>query len=250
MKALFVAYQDTVSRTWTPVARLTHDGKFYHFAYTRGAKNLPDFVPFGRMNELDAEYVSEQIFPLFANRLLPKSRPEYKDYLNWLGLSGVGHDALDELARTGGLRATDSLELIPCPEPTSSNQYEVYFFCRGLRHFPAASQARSLALEKGDRLYLMQDLQNGSDGTALLLRTDDPVTAVGYVPRYYSAEFSSLIKLVGAEAAKVTVEKVNADAPVQYRVLCKFTAPWPMQFQPCQAGLYEVDSTLRTPGSN
>lgn len=250
MKALFVAYQDTVSRTWTPVARLTHDGQFYHFSYTRGAKNLHDFVPFGRMNELDAEYVSEKIFPLFANRLLPKSRPEYKDYLNWLGLSDVGHDALEELARTGGLRATDSLELIPCPEPTSSNQYEVYFFCRGLRYLPAESQARSLTLEKGDRLYLMQDLQNSIDGMALLLRTDDPVTAVGYVPLYYSAEFSSLIKLVGADAAKVTVEKVNADAPVQYRVLCKFSAPWPMQFQPCQAGLYEVDSALHSPSSN
>lgn len=247
MKALFVVSQDFVSKTWTPVARLTHDGKFYHFAYTRGAKNLPDFVPFGRMTELDAEYVSEQIFPLFANRLLPKSRPEYKDYLNWLGLTGVSHDILEELGRTGGLRATDSLELIPCPEPTSSNQYEVYFFCRGLRHMSADSQARSLALVKGEQLFLTKDIQNVSDGMALILRTEEPVTLVGYVPRYYSAEFSRLIDLVGADAPKVTVEKVNADAPVQYRVLCKFSAPWPAQFQPCQAGLYEVDSTPRTP---
>jgi hypothetical protein len=250
MKALFVAYQDTVSRTWTPVARLTHDGKYYHFSYTRGAKNLPDFVPFGRMNELDAEYVSEEIFPLFKNRLLPKSRPEYKDYLNWLGLSGVSHDVLEELGRTGGLRATDSLELIPCPEPTSSNQYEVYFFCRGLRHMSADSQARSLALVKGEQLYLTKDIQNVSDGMALILRTEEPVTLVGYVPRYYSAEFSRLIDLVGADAPKVTVEKVNADAPVQYRVLCKFSAPWPVQFQPCQAGLYEVDSALHSTSSN
>jgi len=250
MKSLFVAYQDTVSRTWTPVARLTHDGKLYHFAYTRGAKNLTNFVPFGRMVELDAEYVSEQIFPLFANRLLPKSRPEYKDYLNWLGLTGADHDALEELARTGGLRATDSLELIPCPEPTSSNQYEVYFFCRGLQHFPGNSQARSLVLAKGEPLYLMQDIQNDKDNMALLLRTDDPVTLVGYVPRYYSAEFSRLINLVGGGATKVTVEKVNADAPIQYRVLCKLSAPWPMQFQPCQNGLYEVDAALRTPNSN
>lgn len=250
MKALFVAYQDTVSRTWTPVARLTHDGKFYHFAYTRGARNLPNFVPFGRMNELDAEYVSEQIFPLFANRLLPKSRPEYNDYLNWLGLNGVDHDILEELARTRGLRATDSLELIPCPEPTSSNQYEVYFFCRGIRHMTADSQARSLTLVKGEQLYLTKDIQNVSDGMALILRTDDPVSLVGYVPRYYSAEFSRLIDLVGAEAPKVTVEKVNADAPIQYRVLCKFSAPWPVEFQPCQAGSYEVNSELNSPKSN
>jgi len=39
MKALFVAYQDTVSRTWTPVARLAHDGQIYHFyaKYMAGA---------------------------------------------------------------------------------------------------------------------------------------------------------------------------------------------------------------------
>jgi hypothetical protein len=241
MKALFVAYQDTASRTWTPVARLTHDGKLYHFSYTRGAKNLPNFVPFGRMNELDAEYVSEQIFPLFANRLLPKSRPEYQDYLNWLGLDGVSHDVLEELGRTGGLRATDSLELIPCPEPNSSNWYEVYFFCRGLRHLTAESQARSLTLSRGEQLYLAQDIQNANDGMALLLRTGDPVTLVGYVPRFYSVEFSSLIKMAGVDAPKVTVEKVNADAPIQYRVLCKFSAPWPIQFQPCQTGPYEVE---------
>jgi hypothetical protein len=250
MKALFVAYQDTVSRTWTPVARLTHDGRFYHFSYTQGVKNIPHFVPFGRMSKLDAEYVSEQIFPLFANRLLPKSRPEYKDYLNWLGLPEVGHDALEELARTGGLRATDSLELIPCPEPNNANQYEVYFFCRGLRHLPDDSQKRSLTLAEGEKLFLMQDIQNGSDDMALLLRTDDPVTLVGYVPRYYSADFSRLISLVGADGLKVTVEKVNADAPIQYRVLCKFSAPWPMQFQPCQAGLYEVNSAQDPSSSN
>jgi len=250
MKALFVAYQDTISRTWMPVARLTHDGKLYHFAYTFGAKELPNFVPFGRMDELGAEYVSEQLFPLFANRLLPKSRPEYEAYLNWLGLTPANHDAFEELARTGGLRATDTLELIPCPEPTSSNQYEVYFFCRGLRYLPTVSQDSSLTLKKGERLYLMPDPQNSSDEMALLLRTNDPVSLVGYVPRYYSAEFSRLISLVGWANAKVTVEKVNPEAPIQYRVLCKLTAPWPKQFQPCQNGQYEVISKLRNPSTH
>lgn len=247
MKALFVAYQDTVSRTWTPVARLTHDGRLYHFSYTRGAKNLPNFSPFGRMDKLDAEYVSEQIFPLFANRLLPKSRPEYSDYLNWLGLLDVEHDVLEELARTGGLRVTDSLELILCPEPTSSNLYEAYFFSRGLRHLPEESQNRSTTLTEGEKLFLMKDIQNDHDGLALLLRTDDPVTVVGYVPRYHCEEFSQLIDLLGSDVPRVTVEKVNIDAPIQYRVLCKFSAPWPMQFQPCKAKEYEINSESYAP---
>lgn len=246
MKALFVAYQDAASRNWAPVGRLTREGEQYHFVYTRGAKELPNFVPFGRMTELDVEYISEQLFPLFANRVLPKSRPEYGDYLRWLGLSEVGHDALDELARTGGLRATDTLELIPCPEPTVSNQYEVFFFCRGLRHLSVESQHRASHLKNGESLYLLRDLQNAHDEMALLLRTAEPVTLVGYAPRYYSAEFTHLIELVGRDAVKVTVEKVNPDAPIQYRILCRLTAPWPVEFAPCKNGSYEALSRADT----
>lgn len=239
MKALFVAYQDTVSRSWAPVGRLTQEDGRYHFAYTRGAKELPNFVPFGRMTDLNSEYVSDKLFPLFANRVLPKSRPEYSDYLQWLGLSDVSHDALEELARTGGLRATDTLELIPCPAPTESNRYEVFFFCRGLRHLSEENQTRALQLKPGERLYLVQDLQNSVDSTALLLRTGEPLTLVGYAPRYYSADFTQLIKHVSSPEVAVTVERVNPHAPAQYRLLCKLSAPWPSGFAPCQNGQYE-----------
>ena len=246
MKAIFVAYQDAISRNWAPVGRLTRVEGRYHFSYTRGAEELPNFVPFGRMTDLGAEYVSEKLFPLFANRVLPKSRPEYSDYLKWLGLSQVSHDALEELARTGGLRATDTLELIPCPAPSEGNRYEVFFFCRGLRHLPQESQARAVELKHGERLYLAQDLQNGFDITALLLRTGEPMTLVGYAPRYYSADFTQLIKHVGANEVKVTVEQVNTEAPAQYRVLCKLSAPWPSGFAPCKAGQYEPIINLQT----
>lgn len=87
MKALFVAWQDPASRSWAPVGRLTREGEFYHFVYTRGATEVPNFMPFGRMTDLDAEYVSTELFPLFANRVLSRTRPEYQDYLRWLGLS-------------------------------------------------------------------------------------------------------------------------------------------------------------------
>lgn len=240
MKALFVAYQDSSSRQWAPVGRLTREDGRYHFAYTRGAREFKNFVPFGRMTDLNAEYVSEKLFPLFANRVLPKSRPEYADYLHWLGLSQASHDALEELARTGGLRATDNLELIPCPAPTDGNRYEVFFFARGLRHLSKDCQDRTLKLVSGERLYLAQDLQNGFDNTALLVRTDDPVTLVGYAPRYYSSDFTRLIKEVEPNQVAVTVERVNADAPLQYRVLCKLSAPWPSGFSPCESGDFEV----------
>jgi hypothetical protein len=240
MKALFIAWQDTQSRRWAPVGRLTREGGIYRFVYTRGAEEMPCFHPFGRMQDLHKSYKSEELFPIFANRILAKNRPEYRDYINWLGLSESQYDALDELARTGGLRATDSLELFPCPEPVEGKNYEVYFFCRGLRHLHGESQERARRLNPGERLYLMQDLQNSHDSMAMLMRTGDPVTLVGYAPRYYSAEFTQLIKTTSADQVKVTVEQVNNDAPIQYRVLCRLSSPWPANFSPCTNKEFEA----------
>lgn len=239
MKALFVAWQDMKTRNWAPVGRLTHEDGFYRFVYTRGAEVFPEFRPFGVMQDMHSAYKSEELFPIFANRILAKNRPEYSDYLKWLGLSEARYDELEELARTGGLRATDTLELFPCPEPTAGESYEVYFFCRGQRHLHAENQERARQLKPGERLYLMQDLQNPHDPMALLMRTAEPVTLAGYAPRYYSAEFTQLIKSTGPDQVRVTVEQVNLDAPVQYRVLCKLTSPWPTNFSPCATSEFQ-----------
>lgn len=232
-KMLFIGWYETGARRWVPVGRLTHENNVYRFVYTRGAKESKGFTPFGRMVDLDAAYVSDVLFPLFANRVLPKSRPEYHDYLRWLGLSKQEHDELEELARTGGLRATDTLEMFPCPEPTKNNFYEVFFFSHGLRHLIPENQVRVNTLVSGEQLFVVQDFQNPYDPMALLMRTNDPMSLVGYCPRYYSAEFTRLIEAVGPTNVKVTVEQANPDAPSQLRLLCKLTAPWPMNFSPC-----------------
>ena len=86
MKSLFVAWRPPMpDRTgWRPVGRLEHDGGLYRFSYTRGALK-PGFRPFAQMDRLEHVYESVDLFPLFANRLLPKSRPEYEAYLRWSG---------------------------------------------------------------------------------------------------------------------------------------------------------------------
>jgi len=240
-KALYIAWQNPDSRSWAPVGRLTRDDSLYKFVYTRGAEQAgKKFQPFGRMQDLHVAYQSDELFPLFANRVLPKSRPEYGEYLEWLGLNEQSHDVMDELSRTGGLRATDSLELFPCPEPDANKNYEVYFFSRGLRHMQADNQERARQLKSGENLYLMRDLQNEFDSMALLVRTGDPISLVGYAPQYYSSEFTQLLKSVGEQDVKVSVERVNSVAPIQYRVLCKLSSPWPANFSPCSKGAYKA----------
>jgi hypothetical protein len=239
MKALYIAMQDPDSRRWAPVARLRRENGHYLFDYTQGALSLPRFEPFGRMTQVGLQYVSEGLFPLLANRVLAAGRPEYHDYLRWLGLTEQEHDALEELARTGGRRATDTLELVPCPEPTPDGRYELHFFARGLRHLGAADQARAATLAPGERLYLLQDTQSTHDAMALLLRTEDPVSLVGYMPRYHCVDVSKLLALAGAEAVTVSAERINLDAPIQYRLLCRLSAPWPAGFQPCAAEAFQ-----------
>ena len=239
MKKLYVTWQDPDTRQWYPVGRLSYEKGTYAFAYTRGAKASSKFVPFGRMMDLGVVYLSNELFPLFANRLLPKSRPEYHDYLKWLGLDESKADELEMLARSGGQRATDTLEIVPCPEPSPDNNYVAYFFAHGLRHMSEKDQQRAATLNTGERLFLMQDVQNKADPMALLLRTDDPMSMVGYIPRYYSAEFSTVMSRVSQERVVVSVERVNPDAPSNFRLLCKFVSPWPAGFVPCAKGEFE-----------
>ncbi len=240
MNTVFVAMQDAPSRRWAPVGRLTRRNGEYRFVYTRGCREVQDFVPFGRLTNLSAEYVSKELFPLFANRVLARGRPEYARYRDWLGLAPGDTDALDELGRTGGIRATDRLEVIPCPEPTKDGRYEIRFFTRGLRHLTPESRAGIEGLSAGEHLFLMRDDQNGRDPLALLMRTGDPIRLAGYVPRYYTDDVRRLEATVGPQPVEVYVEAVNRDAPLQYRLRCRLTAPWPEGFVVCEAPEFQA----------
>lgn len=240
MKTLFVAWQDPQSRRWIPVGRLTNRDGLYEFVYTLGAKQSKNFLPFGRMGNLESAYVSDVLFPLFANRVLSKSRPEYKKYLRWIGASESEVNALEILAKSGGMRATDSLQIFPCPEPSSDEKYQVTFFSHGIRHLPPESQKRIETLESGEQLFLLRDIQNPHDGMALMMRTDDPIYTVGYCPRFYSAEFSSLIEYTSERDVRVVVDAVNVDAPLQFRLRCCLMAPWPANFVPCSQDTFRA----------
>ena len=232
MTKLFIAWQNPDSREWRPVGQLTRHGKRYRFVYTMGATKTRDFVPFGRMDDLNTIYESSELFPLFANRLLPKSRPEYHEYLEWLNIPSGKDEPLALLSRTGGIRGTDSLMVFGCPEPVDG-KYLVHFFCHGISHLSQEALQIIEKLEVGTRLYLMLDVQNSFDRMAVALRTEQPKVIVGYVPRYFSGDFSKLVKGATQETVTVLVEGINREAPIQLRLLCKISANWPKGFRPC-----------------
>lgn len=232
-RSLFVVWQDSESRRWHPVGRLMRDRGSYVFNYTNGAADTSNFKPFGNMKDLIQTYRAKTLFPLFANRVLSRSRPEFAKMMVWHGLDPSNDDEFELLARSGGRRATDSVALVSEPERTADNKYVVHFFSHGIRYLPEEAQNRATSLAIGERLFPMWDFQNTADTHAVQLRTDDPMAPVGYLPRYLSEDLIKLfVEFSSTERAHLKVARVNRDAPAQLKLLVRFTAPWPAGFKP------------------
>ncbi len=221
---------------WSPVGRLEHEAGVYRFVYTKGAQTLQGFEPFPGMPELRAVYESETLFPLFANRLLSRSRPEYEAFLMWGGFDLANPpDPLAVLGITQGLRQTDSLEVFPRPSPDEHGRYLSKFFLHGVRWMHSAASERIGRLQAGEKLRVFLEIGNPHDADAVQLQTTDVIgrLPIGYVPRYLARDVRTLCGACGPDDIEVKVERLNADAPLQQRVLCRISSCWPQGFQPC-----------------
>jgi hypothetical protein len=221
MKALYIAWQDPQTRCWHTVGQLMReerDGQeVYIFSYTQGALASPRFRYLGRMMDLSKSYYSFELFPLFANRILNRSRPEYPDYVRWLALDPTADsDPMQLLARSGGKRATDELCVYPYPESNAQGEMELFFLSHGLRHLEPENLARISQLHSGDVLAFRQETDNLHDEFALVLEAD--AVKVGYCPRYLSKD---ICRIMDVTQVRLTVERLNLDAPKQFRLLCK-----------------------------
>lgn len=231
MTKLVLAWRNPKNRRWTPVGYLEYRDNLYYFHYTNGAKD-ENFQPFGQMNDLHKTYSSETLFPIFKNRLLSKSRPEYEDFVSWLDME-KGSPELLELSRSRGIRATDNLQLFPIPKKNAEGNYEVLFFSHGISHIAEHYVKRLSKLQNNDRLLILKDIQNEVDSSALALRTQDkPVELLGYCPSFFVKDFNKLLMINGEQNVVITVHKINHDAPLQLKLLCKFVTKWPQDFQP------------------
>ncbi|WNG15649.1 HIRAN domain-containing protein [Cystobacter fuscus] len=247
---IYLAWQDSLhSRRWFVVGRLRRlpDG-LYEFIYTRGyeeARRSASMQPILGFMEPERRYLSDRLFPLFQNRLMSSNREEYAAYIERLGLrrdSESPPEPLQILARSGGRRATDSFEVFPAPlrhqSEAGDQNYLIKFFVHGVRYVPFESQVRVSKCQLDERLLLLSDWQNEFDSNSLMLRTEFDNYLLGWVPRYYCADISSLRdrKL----PVNVRVERVNpVSSPTQQRLLCQLTAPWPEDFRALSSPEYE-----------
>ncbi|UXS01079.1 HIRAN domain-containing protein [Agrobacterium tumefaciens] len=226
------------------MAKLIQADNLFVFGYTKGARLSENFLPFGSMHDLDSLYVSHELFPMFANRVMNEKRPEYQQYMRWADLSPSTSDPIGLMARIGGVRATDGLQVLPVPEPGADGNYKSVFFVHGISHLSLSSQQAVSTLKKGDQLYPLLDIHNPIDANAVCLRSGDPASLVGYCPRYLAPDMKSLADSVGANM-KFSVRAVNQDAPAQFRLLCEVTCNWPEGFVPCDTEEHQLNRSIK-----
>lgn len=234
---------------WSPVARLEHADGEYCFVYTDGARTLKGFHPFPGMTDLQGVYRSRALLPMMSNRLLSRSRPEFRAWLAWSDFDPDNPpDPLAILGVTEGIRQTDALEVFPKPEPDAKGRYRTRFFVHGLRYASPDALRRLASLAGGAplRVELEDDNPHDPHAVAVLDDRDGQSQRLGYVPRYLARDVRTLAVQTDVDAITLTVVRVNPDAPLQMRLLCQLTAPWPAGFAPCAGDEFRplVDPSL------
>lgn len=222
INSVYVAWQEPDTHNWHVVGNLQERKSGYVFKYTKGALSSSKFTKFSGMKDVSETYVSEELFPLFKNRLLSSKRPEYPRFISWLGLDSEHTTPIDILGRSGGLRSTDNLQIFKRIEVATDGSFKHYFFLHGLGYLTETSNKRVSQLMPGEVLKLCLDMQNDHYSEAVVVRVDQPAEIVGYCPRYFSKFIKGML-FENARSVFLTVEKISEDAPHNYRLLCKLT---------------------------
>lgn len=235
---LYLAWREP-GRRWWPVGRLVRRDGEYEFAYTRGAVDAEPagFRPLVTFPDRSSVYRSQELFPLFANRLMNPARSEFDSFVAWLDLPRGERDPLVLLSRSGGRRETDVFEVFAAPERTPSGRYRMPFFVHGLRHRDEAAQQLAQQLVPGEPLQMSADPENPADPEAVAIMARG--VHIGFAPRYLRRDLNTLRHAQATDAA-LTVTRANAPpTPLQFRVLATFDAQWPDGFQPFSGPEFE-----------
>jgi hypothetical protein len=239
MKSLFLAWQapsdSRRSRAWFPVGRLdaADDAPHYRFRYTQGAlraKREVGFEPLLAFPVFQQDYKSENLFPLFQNRVLSSKRSDFQEYIKWLDLDRRQADPVTILSVSGGERVTDNLEVFPKVMADAEGNFDVRFFLHGLRHIGPRAIERAEQLKVGESLRVMVEINNPATHFAVPLLTED-YQMIGWAPRYLVDDL--LICMPNAPELNAHVARINAEgAPLNQRYLIDFHGRAPKGMEP------------------
>jgi hypothetical protein len=239
MKSLFLAWQapndSAHSRAWFPVGRLDAEMETprYRFRYTGGALKAQEdvgFKPLLAFPDFRKDYVSEELFPLFKNRVISSKRNDFQEYIQWLDLDRGNADPVSILEVSGGERVTDNLEVFPKVTADATGHFHVRFFLHGLRHLGQKAIERASYLKVGEELRILVELNNPETRLAVPLLTED-YQMIGWAPRYLVEDLITCVPI--APELSACVARINDDgAPLNQRILIDYTGRTPQGQQP------------------
>jgi len=233
-RRLVVTWQHPADRNIEPVGFLDYDGQCYWFGYIRHALSVKDFRPLLGFRDLHGAYSSEDLFPLFAQRVMDPRRPDYQRYVERLGLPEEA-SPWEQITRSQGRRQGDTIQLLPQPT-TDGETLTCLFLVNGVRYIPDEPlvldgrpievtreqvEAALSRLHPGDALQLVREPANKHNPLALLVMAP-AATPVGWVPNLMVEDMH---KLIARADVSVTAEHINGpDAPWHLRLLARLTA--------------------------
>ncbi|MFY9225274.1 MAG: DNA-binding protein [Blastocatellia bacterium] len=245
MDTLFLAWQDPKKKKLFPIGRLISWDKYYQFNYTKGAliaKKESHFHELASFPSLEKVYVSEELFPVFSNRVLPRSRPEYKDYLKWMSVAQGQDDPMLLLARSGGKRVTDNLQVFSSPQLDQNGNYFIHFFAEDMDSLSKDSLKSIESLNVGETL-LVNEVQSSGNKKVVLVKGNEmkEPEILGYLPSFLMENWVEIIK---DGDWYVSVQGINLPpAPLQFRLLCRMTFAQHINFQPFTNEIYQPISS-------
>ncbi|MGC0326262.1 hypothetical protein ABIG06_006891 [Bradyrhizobium sp. USDA 326] len=252
LRRVYVAWQEPATRQWHTIARLTRVGGEYEFSFTRGAEKVAKVVQGLFNSRLTEHYVSTELISLFKNKIPPRSRSDFHKLAHWLNLRG-DESEFDMLGKFGLIPGSDGL-LVYSEPLISDAHYSVEFFVHGIRHVHGGLEDRHLhgdvlkwceSVSEGDQLLPMLDVQNQFDGNCIALRADEGTIVIGYVPRFYAPDMKIILSdPVLASTASFKVLRNNFDAPLQFRLLCRFESAVKPGFNPFDDSDHEAETAL------
>ena len=184
---LFVLWSDPQDGARFAIGELSRQADGFRFVYAheidralgRGLKLLPEFPDRSR------SYFERHLFSTFAQRIPSPARPDFAQMMESWGVRiELRDDPMEILARSGGIQATDRLELAEFRDDRDPLEIPLLFRVAGEKHLDGAVQ-----LAAGEHVTLMREHANPHDEYATLVLKKEG-RAVGYVPRQYSKMIS------------------------------------------------------------
>jgi hypothetical protein len=156
-------------------------------AMSRGFTLLPVFPDHRTAAD---PYVARYLFATFADRIPSPHRADGPPMLTVWGVEDRD-DQFEILAKSGGVRATDRMELAEFRSIDDDLRVPLEFRVAGAKY---VAEDRRASLLPGAVLRLEREPTNPHDPFATIVATTSDGKRAGYVPRQYSAMISKLIE--------------------------------------------------------